>query len=67
MKSLAKTRAVGGSLIITIPSEIVKSEMLRENELVELEVKKTRMNFFGSLRGIGSFTEEDELKGQLEE
>lgn len=65
MKSITKTRAVGGSLIITIPSEIVKSEMLRENELVELELKKVKKNFFGALKGIGSFTEEDELKGQL--
>jgi len=67
MKSLAKTRAVGGSLIITIPSEIVKSEMLRENELIEVEVKKTKKDFFGSLKGVGSFTKEDKLKGQLEE
>jgi len=66
MKGLTKTRAVGGSLIITIPSEIVKNEMLRENELVEVEVKKPKKDFFGALRGIGSFTKEDELKGQLE-
>jgi hypothetical protein len=65
MKSLTKTRAVGGSLIITIPAEIVKSEMIRENELVEVEVRKPKKDFFGALRGI-SFTKEDELKGQLE-
>ena len=67
MKSLTKTRSVGGSLIITVPSEIVKSEMLRENEIVEVEVKKARKDFFGSLRGIGYFTEEDRIKGQFEE
>ncbi len=67
MKGLTKTRAVGGSLIITIPMEIVKSEMLRENELVEIEVKKPKRDFFGVLRGIGSFSKEDELKVQLEE
>ena len=66
MKSLTKTRAVGGSLIITIPMEIVKGEMLKENELVEVEVRKPKKDFFGTLRGIGSFTKEDELKGQLE-
>ena len=66
MKGLTKTRAVGGSLIITIPSEIVKNEMLRENELVEVEVKKSKKDFFGALKGIGSFTKENELKGQLE-
>lgn len=66
MKSLTKTRAVGGSLIITIPAEIVKSERIRENELVEVDVRKPKRDFFGTLRGIGSFTKEDELKGQLE-
>ena len=40
--------------------------MLRENELVEVEVKKPKKDFFGALRGIDSFTKEDELKGQLE-
>ena len=67
MKTIAKTRAVGGSLMITIPSEIVKSEMIREDDIVEVTVKKTKKNYFGALKGIGHFTEEDELKGQLEE
>ena len=67
MKALARTRAVGGSLIITVPVEIVKNEKLGEGELVELEIKKSKRDFFGSLRGIGPFTKEDELKGQLEE
>ena len=26
-----------------------------------------KKDFFGTLKGIGSFTKEDELKGQLEE
>lgn len=67
MKSFTKTRAVGGSLIITVPSEIIKNEMLAENELVEIEIKKVKRDFFGALKGIGSFTEEDELKGQFDE
>jgi len=67
MKSLTRTRAVGGSLIVTIPIEIVKSEMLREDELVEVEVKRPKKDFFGALKGIGPFTKEDKFKGQLEE
>lgn len=67
MKSLTKTRCVGGSLIVTIPSEIVKLAGLKENELVEVEVSRPKKDYFGALRGIGSFTEDDELKGQLEE
>ena len=67
MKNITKTRSVGGSIIVTIPSDIVKSEMLKENELVEIEVRKLKRDFFGSLRGIGPFTEEDKIKGQFEE
>jgi len=67
MKALTRTRAVGGSLIVTIPSEIVKEKSLTENEIVEIEVKRPKKDGFGILKGIGSFTKEDELKGQLEE
>jgi len=66
MKSLTRTRSVGGSLIITIPSEIVKNEMIFENEVVEVEVKKAKQDFFGTLRGIGPFTRDDKIIGQLE-
>jgi len=38
-----------------------------EEELgVEAEVKKTKRNFFGALKGVAPFTEEDKLKGQLD-
>jgi len=67
MKILTRTRSVGGSLMVTIPKEIVKEELLIEGELVELEVEKVKKDFFGSLKGIGPFTKQDELKGQLEE
>ena len=66
MKGLTKTRAVGGSLMITIPVKLVKTEMLKENEFVEVEVKKVKKDFFGALKGIGKFIREDEFKGQFE-
>ncbi|HLC74611.1 MAG TPA: AbrB/MazE/SpoVT family DNA-binding domain-containing protein [Candidatus Nanoarchaeia archaeon] len=66
MKTVARTRSIGGSLVVTIPKEIVREEMIQENELVEIEVKRTKRDFFGALRGVGHFTEEDELKWQLE-
>jgi antitoxin component of MazEF toxin-antitoxin module len=59
MKALTRTRAVGGSLIVTIPKEIVKEESLRENELVEIEVEKVRKSGFGLLKGIGKFTDKE--------
>lgn len=61
MTSLSVTRAVGGSLIVTIPSEIVKTERIREGEIVELSIKKHKKDMFGVLRGIGSFGEKDRL------
>lgn len=67
MKTLTRTRGIGGSLVVTIPKEIVKEELLCEGELVEIQVEKVKKDFFGALKGIGSFTKEDELKSQLEE
>ncbi len=67
MKTLAKTRAIGGSLVVTIPKEIVEKESIQEGELIEIEVEKIKKSGFGLLRGMRAFTKEDELKGQLEE
>lgn len=47
-----------------IPAKIVKSEMLRENELA-VDIKKQKKSYFGALKGIGSFTKEDELDTEL--
>jgi len=59
---LAKTRKVGGSLVVTLPKELVESEKIREGEIVEITVKKLRKKGFGILKGLGPFTVEDELK-----
>jgi antitoxin component of MazEF toxin-antitoxin module len=61
-RCLAKTRKVGGSIVITIPKELVQTQKIRENEFVEVTVKKCRKNGFGVLRGMAPFTVEDELK-----
>jgi len=60
--SLAKVRKVGGSLVVTIPKEVVEAEGIKEGEIVQISVKKTRKSWFGAARGVGSFTAEDELK-----
>jgi len=67
MKTYSKTRTIGGSLVVTIPSSIVKDERLKKDEIVEIEIKKVKKDYFGALKEIDSFTEEDELKEQLEE
>ena len=66
MKSLTRTRCVGGSLMVTIPSEIVKEKSIKEGELIEINVEKVKKSYFGTFKGIGSLTEEDKFKGQLE-
>jgi len=58
---LAKTRKVGGSLVVTLPKELVESERIKEGEVVEIRVKKLRKDGFGVLKGVGPFTVEDEL------
>ena len=63
-KTLVKTRAVGGSLIVTIPKEVAEAEGLKEGELVEIEVEKVSKSFFGAAKGVGPFTKEDELKAR---
>jgi antitoxin component of MazEF toxin-antitoxin module len=60
-KTLSKTRRVGGSIMVRLPREIIEQEDIHEGEMIELEVKKARRSWFGSLPGIGSFTREDEL------
>ena len=36
-------------------------EGISEGELVEIDVKKAKKDFFGVLKGIGSFSRDDEL------
>lgn len=59
---LAKTRKVGGSIVVTIPKELVETQQIKENQYIEITVKKCRINGFGMFKGIGPFTVEDELK-----
>lgn len=65
MKGLTKTRAVGGSLVVTIPKKVVEAESLKEDELVEIKVEKVKKSGFGILKGMRSFTKEDELDTEL--
>ena len=62
VKALAKTRKVGGSIVVTLPNELVQTQKIKANEYVEITVKKCRINGFGALKGVGPFTVDDELK-----
>ncbi|MGQ0797905.1 MAG: AbrB/MazE/SpoVT family DNA-binding domain-containing protein [Methanobacteriota archaeon] len=52
-------KRVGGSLMVTLPKQIVDLLDIKEGEPVELNVSRPRRSFFGALRGIGPFTEAD--------
>jgi len=65
MKSLTRTRAIGGSLMVTIPKEIVREKSIQEGELVEIDIEKPKRDFFGVLKGIGSFKEKDRMEDRF--
>ncbi len=60
-KAIVRSRKVGGSIVVRIPKEVAEQEGIREGELVEVEVRKARKDFYGALKGIGRFSREDEL------
>lgn len=60
--SMTKTRKVGGSIVVTIPKKLIESKKIKEGELVEISVKKVRIDGFGAFKGMKRFTAEDELK-----
>ena len=60
-RALAKARRIGGSIMVKIPKEVVAQEHIKEGELVELEVRKAKKSWFGTMPGIGSMTREAEL------
>ena len=62
MIGIAKTRRIGGSIVVTIPIEVVKIEDINEDEWIEVEVKKHKKDYFGALKEIGKFTKEDRMQ-----
>jgi predicted DNA-binding antitoxin AbrB/MazE fold protein len=44
-----------------LPKELVESIKIKEGEIIEITVNKVRKNGFGVLKGMNSFTAEDEL------
>ena len=59
MEVLTKLRKVGGSVMARIPKEVLEHESLHPGETIKLEVKKAKIDGFGALKGIGSFTNKD--------
>lgn len=66
MKILTRTRAIGGSLVVTVPKEVIREKSIRVGELVEIEIEKLRESGFGLFKGIGRFSRK-ERKGMWRE
>jgi antitoxin component of MazEF toxin-antitoxin module len=66
MNSLAKTRRLGGSIIVTIPKELVDAEDIAPDQLVQITVSKARRSGFGIAKRLTPMTKDDKLRGQLE-
>jgi antitoxin component of MazEF toxin-antitoxin module len=60
--AMVKVRRVGGSLVVTLPKELVEAEGIKEGEIIQIFVKKPRRSWFGVAKGVGPFTVKDELK-----
>jgi len=60
-RAVIRAKRVGGSIMVRIPKEVVQQEDIHEGEMVEVEVRKAKKNWFGITPGIGPFTHEDEL------
>ncbi len=60
MEGITKLRKVGGSVVATVPKNVIEIEGLMAGELVKIRVERMKKSFFGAAKGIGSFTKEDE-------
>ncbi|MBI4257837.1 MAG: AbrB/MazE/SpoVT family DNA-binding domain-containing protein [Thaumarchaeota archaeon] len=60
-KAIVKTRKIGGSIVVRIPKDLVEQEDIREGEIVELEVRKARKDWFGAFPKLKPFSREEEL------
>ncbi len=60
-KALVRSRKVGGSIVVSIPKEVAEHEGIQEGELLEIDVRKVKKDWFGAFKGIGPFTNKDEL------
>ncbi len=62
MVAITRIRALGGSLAVTIPIEIVRENNLKEDEVIEIEIKKHKKDYFGAIKGLKKFSEKDRIE-----
>ena len=61
MEAFVKSRKIGGSLIVRIPKEIVQEERIKPGQILIIQIKKPKTDFFGALKGMPSFNKTDEF------
>ncbi|HLD12382.1 MAG TPA: AbrB/MazE/SpoVT family DNA-binding domain-containing protein [Candidatus Nanoarchaeia archaeon] len=62
MECITKLRRVGGSLMATIPKEVVEMEKLEEGGTIKIEVKKVKKSYLGISKGIGPWKKEYDIE-----
>ena len=60
-KALTRAKRVGGSIMVRLPKEIVQQEDIHEGEMVEVDVRKPKKDWFGATPSLGPFVHDDEL------
>lgn len=52
-ETLQYARKVGGSLMVTLPKEVIDIEDIHEGEMIKLNIQKIKRDWFGACKGIG--------------
>lgn len=61
VSTLQYARKVGGSLMVSIPKEIIVLEKIAPGEIVEIDVRKVKKNWFGALKKLKPLKKEEKL------
>ena len=63
---IQRTKKIGGSLMVRIPKELADLERIYEGELVQIEMKKVRKEWFGAFPKLTSFRKEERMRSHHE-
>lgn len=60
-QTMQYARKVGGSLMVSIPKEIVEVEHISPGEIVEINITKIKKDWFGVFKGLKSLKKEEKI------
>jgi len=52
MKTMVKAKRIGGSIMVTIPRDIVEKKSIREGSVFPIEVGEPETDLFGAFKGL---------------